>query len=407
MSKGLSRMAGAIKESPTLKLNALAASLIGKGEPVIHLGGGEPKAQFPPEALEKCTSYLAKREVSYAPPSGIPPLKKAIIQYTEKTYKKAVGNENVVVSVGGKQAIMAVLHAIVDPGEEVIFPAPYWVSFPDMVTLAGGVPVIVRPQTDPFRPTMKEVEDQVTPATKGIIINSPNNPSGAMYSRDFIAGIVAFCEARDLYLLMDDTYNRLVFDGQSAPNPFDFAKKPLEQSKLVVINSVSKSYAMTGFRIGWAVGSPELIKAVSNIQSQQTSCASVPGMWAAVGALEGDQSGVEALRRTLEGNRNVMLECLKDFPGLKVAKPDATFYCFPDFRAYEKDSAKLADFLLDKARVLVVPGREFGMDGYLRLSYCGATGDVTEGVARIRWALDPKAPKEITIGGRKVVRDWA
>jgi len=407
MDHGLSRMAGAIKESPTLKLNALATSLIEKGEPVIHLGGGEPKAQFPQEALEKCTSYLAKREVRYAPPAGIPPLKKAIVQYTERNYKKAVGGENVVVSVGGKQAIMAVLHAIVDPQEEVLFPAPYWVSFPDMVTLAGGVPVVVRPQTDPFRPTLKEVEGKVTAKTRAIILNSPNNPSGIMYSRDFIAGVVELCEKKDLYLLMDDTYNRLVFDSQVAPNPYECARAPLESSKLVVFNSMSKTYAMPGFRIGWAVGNPSLIKAVAKIQSHQTSCAAVPSQWAAVGALEGDQSGVEALRATLEKNRNAMLQSLADFPRLKVTKPEATFYCFPDFTAYDKDSGKLAEFLLNKARVLVVPGKEFGMEGHLRLSYCGSAQDVTEGVARIRWALDPASPKEIVIGGKKVVRDWA
>lgn len=406
MSDGLSKMAKAIKESPTLKLNALAASLIEKGEPVIHLGGGEPKAQFPVEALEKCTSYLAKREVRYAPPAGIPALKKVIVRYTEQIYKKTVKPECVVVSVGGKQAIMAVLHGIVDPQEEVLFPAPYWVSFPDMATLAGGVPIVVRPQSDPFRPTLKEVEAKVTARTRAIILNSPNNPSGIMYSRDFIAGMVAFCEEKDLYLLMDDTYNRLVFDGKAAPNPYEFAKKPLEESKMVVFNSVSKTYAMPGFRIGWAIGNPALIKAASNIQSQQTSCAAVPSQWAAVGALEGDQSGVEALRATLEKHRNAMLEGLKDFPKLKVTKPDATFYCFPDFSAYDKDSGKLAEFLLDKARVLVVPGKEFGMDGHLRLSYCGSAQDVTEGVARIRWALDPGSPREIVIGGKKAVRDW-
>jgi aspartate aminotransferase len=275
-----------------------------------------------------------------------------------------------------------------------------------MVTLAGGMPVVLRPQSDPFRPTLKEVEGRVTAKTRAIILNSPNNPSGVMYSRDFIAGAVELCERKDLYLLMDDTYNRLVFDGKTAPNPCEFARAPMESTKLVVFNSVSKTYAMPGFRIGWAIGNPALIKAASNIQSQQTSCASVPSQWAALGALEGDQSGVEALRATLEKNRNAMLEGLEDFPGLKVSKPDATFYCFPDFSAYDKDSGKLAEFLLDKARVLSVPGKEFGMDGHLRLSYCGSAQDVTEGVARIRWALDPKAPREITIGGRKVVRDW-
>lgn len=402
----ISKLAKSIKESATLKLNETAALLREKGEPVIHLGGGEPKSKAPIDALINCTSLLNTGEVRYTPADGIPALKKAVIRYTEEHYHKLASPGNVVVSGGAKQAIMVLLHAILDPKEEVIFPAPYWVSYPEMVKLAGGVPVAVTPEDGSFCPTVEEITAAVGSYTKAIILNSPNNPSGVMYSKDFVAAMVEFCEKRNLYLIMDDIYNRLVFEGQAAPIGYDFAKTPLEQSKLVVINGVSKMYAMTGFRIGWAIANRELAEAMGNIQSQQTSGPAAPSQWAAVGALNGVQSCVESLRLTLENNRNVMVDRLKAFDGIKVTKPDGTFYCFPDFRAYMKDSQKLARFLLEKVRVVTVPGKEFGFEGHLRLSYCGTVKEITEGLERIQWALDPNAPNELYLGDRKLVRDW-
>ena len=181
---------------------------------------------------------------------------------------------------------MVLLHAILDPKDEVIFPAPYWVSYPEMVKLAGGVPGGHHPRRRQLPSHRQEIADAVGSYTKAIIINSPNNPSGAMFSKDFIAEIVEFCEKKSLYLIMDDIYNRLVFDGKSAPVCYDYAEAPLEQSKLVVINGVSKMYAMTGFRIGWAIANKELVEAMATVQSQQTSGPSAPSQWAAVGALE-------------------------------------------------------------------------------------------------------------------------
>jgi aspartate aminotransferase len=402
----LSQLAMSISESPTLKLNALAARLREKGEPVIHLGGGEPKSKAPDDAILHCKKLLETGEVRYTPADGIPPLKKAIIQYTQEHYRQSVEPENVVVSGGAKQAIMVLLHAICDAGDEVVFPAPYWVSYPEMVRVAGGVPVVVTPQDGSFRPTIEEIIRAATPRTKAVLLNSPNNPSGIMYSREFIAAMVEFCEQRDLYLVMDDIYNRLVFDGQSAPIASDFAKKPLAESKIVVINGVSKMYAMTGFRIGWAVARRDLARAMANIQSQETSGPSAPSQWAALGALNGDQSSIESLRAALEANRQVMLESLRGLDRVKVTKPDGTFYCFPDFSAYQKESQELARFLLEKVRVVTVPGKEFGCEGHLRLSYCGSAKDVTEGIARIRWALDPHGAPEFAVGDKKFVRDW-
>ena len=402
----LSQLARNIKESVTLKLNETAALLREKGEPVIHLGGGEPKSKAPIDAVINCTSILHTGEIRYTPPDGIPALKKAIIRYTEERYKRIVTADNVIVSGGAKQAIMVLLHAILDPKDEVIFPAPYWVSYPEMVKLAGGCPVVVTPEDGSFHPTLREIADTVGSYTKAIIINSPNNPSGAMFSKDFIAEIVEFCERKSLYLIMDDIYNRLVFEGKSAPVCYDYTDAPLEQSKLVVINGVSKMYAMTGFRIGWAIGNKELVEAMATVQSQQTSGPSAPSQWAAVGALNGVQSSVENLRMTLENNRNVMIDRLRAIDGVQVTKPDGTFYCFPDFSAYMKDSQKLANFLLEKVRVVTVPGKEFGFEGHLRLSYCGTIRDITEGLERIQWALDPTSANELYLGDRKLVRDW-
>jgi len=402
----LSQLALTIKESITLKLNETAALLREKGEPVIHLGGGEPKSKAPMDAVIGCTSVLQTGDIRYTPPDGIPALKKAIIRYTEERYNKIISADNVIVSGGAKQAIMVLLHAILDPKDEVIFPAPYWVSYPEMVKLAGGVPVVVTPEDGSFHPTLREIVDNVGSYTKAIIINSPNNPSGAMFSRDFIAEIVEFCEKKSLYLIMDDIYNRLVFEGKSAPICYDYMERPFEQSKLVVINGVSKMYAMTGFRIGWGIANKDLVEAMATLQSQQTSGPSAPSQWAAVGALNGVQSSVENLRMTLENNRNVMIERLRAIEGVQVTKPDGTFYCFPDFSAYMKDSQKLANFLLNKVRVVTVPGKEFGFEGHLRLSYCGAIREITEGLERIQWALDPTSANELYLGDRKLVRDW-
>jgi aspartate aminotransferase len=403
----LSQIARSIKASPTLALNEKAAILREKGDPVIHLGGGEPKSRAPMDALLAAINSLNTGEVRYTPADGIPELKKAIIRYTEEFYHKKVNVENVIASGGAKQAIMVALQAILNPQEEVIYPAPYWVSYPDMAKLCGAIGVAALPEDGTFYPRLKDIEQRVGSYTKAVIINSPNNPSGAMYSEEFISDIVNFCEKRDLYLIMDDIYHRLIFDGRKHLSAFDYTKQSVENSKIIIINGVSKQYAMTGFRIGWAVGNKKIIEAMSNIQGHQTSGPSVLLQKAAAGALNGIQSSVESLRMTLENNRNVLIEQLRSFSGVKVTVPDGTFYCFADFSSYEKDSNKLSAFLIDKVMVLTVPGKEFGMDGYLRISYCGTIKDITEGVERMKWALDPNSPNELYIGDRKLVRDWS
>jgi aspartate aminotransferase len=403
----VSQLARSIKASPTLKLNETAAKLREKGEPVIHLGGGEPKSKAPLDAVLNCATQLNTGEVRYAPADGLPALKKTILRYTEENYGRLMAPANVIVSSGAKQSIMNILYAILEPKDEVVYPAPYWVSYPEMVKLAGGVPVPVVPEDGTFQPSVPDIADKVGSYTKAVILNSPNNPSGVMYPADFVAEMVEFCEKKNLWLIMDDLYNRLVFDGQKAPNPYEFAQDTGESSRLVIVQGVSKMYAMTGFRIGWAVGNRELVEAMTNIQSHQTSGPVTVSQWAAVGAMSGVQTSIESLRLTLENQRNVMLERLQTIPGVRVTKPNGTFYCFPDFSAYLKDSQKLAELLLARVRVVTVPGREFGMEGHLRLSYCGTIKEIMDGLERIKWALDPQAPNELFLGDRKLVRDWA
>lgn len=402
----ISLIGKSIAESATLRLNEIAAVLRAKGEPVIHLGGGEPKTKAPLDAILQAVSLLNSAEVRYTPADGIPAMKQAVIRYTEDFYERKVEPENVIVSGGAKQAIMVALQAILNPQEEVIFPAPYWVSYPEMIKMCGGIPVPVLPEDGSFQPRVQDIERVITSYTKCIIINSPNNPTGAMYSEDFIRDIVELCEKRGLYLIMDDIYHRLIFDGLKPINCYKYAKDFSENSKLIVINGVSKQYAMTGFRIGWAVASKKIIQVMTNLQGHQTSGPSVVLQQAAVGAMNGVQSSVNNLTRTLENNRNVMMARLNSFDGVRAYKPEGTFYCFVNFSHYEKDSRKLSNFLLEKVRVLTVPGIEFGLDGHLRLSTCGTIKDITEGLDRIKWALDPNAPNELYIGERKLVRDW-
>jgi aspartate aminotransferase len=402
----LSLIAKNIKESVTLRLNEKFAIMKAKGDPVIHLGGGEPKTKAPIDAIVSAAGLLNSGEVRYAPADGYPALKKSIIRYTEEWYGRVPSVQNIIASNGAKQAIMVALQAILNPQEEVIFPAPYWVSYTEMVKMCGGIPVPVVPEDGSFYPTLRDIEQYVSSYTKAIIINSPNNPSGAAYPKEFIADIVDFCERKGIYLIMDDIYHRLLFDNNKPVNAWEFVKDKSENSKMIIINGVSKMYAMTGFRIGWAVGNKKVIEAMAILQGHQTSGPSIIQQQAAVGALNGVQSCVESLRLTLENNRNVLVALLKSFDGVHVTPPDGTFYCFPDFSAYMKDSNKLSQLLLDKVQVLTVPGVEFGMEGHLRLSTCGTIKDITEGMERIKWVLDPNSPNELFIGERKLVRDW-
>ncbi len=402
----ISRLARSIVESPTLRLNEEARILREKGEPIIHLGIGEPKNKTPIPAILSSAAKLSSGDVKYVPTDGLPSLKKAIIKYTEENYDRAVAPQDVIVCDGAKQCLFNILYTLLNPQDEVIIVAPYWVSYPELVKMVYGVPVVVTPEDGSFYPKIEEIAQAVSSYTKAIIINSPNNPSGAMYSEEFICNIVQFCEKKGIYLIMDDIYHKLLFDGRQPISAYKFSDKDIESTHIIVVNGVSKLYGMTGFRVGWVIANRKLVEVMINVQAQTTSCVSPVLQAAAEGALTGIQSSVESLRLSIQNNRDVLMQELKTFNDIKCARPDGTFYALPDFRAYSNNSVETANFLLRKALVVTVPGREFGMEGHLRLSYAGSVKDVTEGIARMKWALDPSSPNEIYIGDRKLVRDW-
>ncbi len=403
---GLSQLARSIAESPTLKLSQEARVLRARGEPVINLGIGEPQNPTPPAAVATAIAELQRGQVKYSSTDGTPGLKQAILRYTEQHYGRAAEPANVIVSSGAKQSLFNLLYALLDPQDEAVLLAPYWVSYPEMVRMCRGVPVVVTAGDGGFRPGLAEVEAALTPRSKVVVCNSPNNPSGVMYDDAFVRGLVELCERRDLWLVMDDIYHRLVFDGRRAPSAWSFTDRELGQSKIVLINGVAKTWGMTGFRIGWTVARRDLVAVLTNIQSQTTTCSSTVLQAGAQAAIEGDAAEVEALRLQMQEHRDLVLAGLAAIPGLRCAKPDGTFYCLPDVRAVDGDSMRLSQLLLRRALVVTVPGREFGMEGHLRLSYAGAREGLLEAMARLRWALDPASPATIRMGERTCTRDW-
>lgn len=402
----ISQLARSIHDSPTLRLNERARKMREKGEPVIHLGIGEPKNKAPITAVLASAAKLKAGDIKYTPTDGSPSLKKAIIRYTEENYERLVAPENIIVSTGAKQSLYNILFTILNPQDEVIILAPYWVSYPEMVKMVYGIPKIVTPEDGTFHPRMEDILEAVTSYTRAIIVNSPNNPSGVMYHPEFIAELVEFCEQKGIYIIFDDIYHKLVFDGRRAVSAYQYTNRDIESTRILVVNGVSKLYGMTGYRIGWTIAPRRMVEVMTNVQAQTTSCPSVLLQAAAEGALNGLQSVVENLRLTIQNNRDVAMQMLGTFRGVRSIKPDGTFYVLPDFRAYNSDSVKLADYLLERAYVVTVPGKEFGMEGYLRLSFAGTVKEIIQGVERIKWALDPESPNEIYIGDRKMVRDW-
>lgn len=398
----LSDRAFQIGDSPTLKINAQARALKAAGEPVIHLGGGEPSFPAPQSAVAAITQKAQTRRIKYSPASGTPALKEAVAAYHLRQYGQTLSPAEIIISAGAKQALFNFLLAVLDEGDEVVFPAPYWVSYPEMVKLAGAKPVAVRAKRG-LQITARELLKAVSPRTKVLLINSPCNPSGAIYGEDFIREVVEFAEQKQIFLVMDDIYRELVFDGAQTPNPCLYAKNA---DNLVIINGVSKLYGLTGLRIGWAVSrNTDLIAAMGRMQAQSTSCNSDLSEAAAAAALNGDQSCVRELCTQLQHNRDVLLEELAKIPHVSVEKPQGTFYAFVDFSHYNANSNALASYLLEKALVAVVPGKAFGAEGYLRISFCADTSSIVGGVRRIRWALDKTAPKEIAIGHKLVTRN--
>jgi aspartate aminotransferase len=402
----LSKLASEIAESPTLALNEEARILRERGESVIHLGIGEPKNKTPISAILSSAAKLTSGEVKYTPADGTLSLKKAVIRYTEENYDRLVAPENVIITNGAKQSLFNIIYSLLNPQDEVIILAPYWVSYPEIIKMCYGKPVIVLPEDGSFQPRFEEIERAVTGYTRAIIVNSPNNPSGAVYPSEFVAKLADYCERKGIYLICDDIYHKLVFDRIIAHPAYEFSKKDIEDSHIIVVNGVAKVYGMTGFRVGWVVAPRELVRVMTNVTAQTTSGVSPVSQAAAEGALNGLQSVVEAIRLQIGNNQAVLLQEMKTFHGARLIKPEGTFYALPDLRAFNGNSVELARFILKKALVVTVPGKEFGMEGHIRLSVSGTVKDVTEGIARIKWALDPSSPNEIYIGDKKMIRDW-
>jgi aspartate aminotransferase len=402
----LSKLAGEIVESPTLMLNEEARLLRERGEPVINLGIGEPKNKTPIAAILSSAAKLTSGDVKYVPIDGTRSLKKAVLRYTEENYDKLAAPENVLITNGAKQSLFNLIYSILNPLDEVIVIAPYWVSYPAIIRMCNGVPVVVTPEDGTFTPRIEDIEKAITANTRAIIVNSPNNPSGVIYPAELIEKLVDLCEKNDIFLICDDIYHKLTFDGNVAPPAYQFTNRDIEDSRVIVVNGVAKLYGMTGFRIGWVVAPRSLVRVMTNVTAQTTSGVSPVSQAAAEGALTGLQSVVEALRLQIQNNRNILLEEFKSFNGVRLIEPQGTFYALPDIRAFSNNSMEVSKLLLEKALVVTVPGREFGMEGHIRLSFSGTVKDVIEGIARIKWALDPESPNEIYIGDKRAVRDW-
>ena len=402
----LSRIASQILESPTLALNEEARQLRERGEAVLNLGIGEPKNKTPLSAILSSAAKLTSGDVKYVPIDGTPSLKKAVIRYTEANYDKLVAPENVIITNGAKQSLFNIIYGILNPQDEVIVLAPYWVSYPEIIKMCSGKPVIVTPQDGTFIPRFEDIQKAVTSSTRAIIMNSPNNPSGMIYPPELIEELVGLCEGRGIFLICDDIYHKLTFDGNKAYPAYHFTKKDVENSHIIVVNGVAKLYGMTGFRIGWVVAPRKLVRVMTNVTAQTTSGVSPVSQAAAEGALNGLQSVVEALRLHIQNNRDVLLQEFKTFNGIRLIEPQGTFYALPDIRAFNSSSVEVSRFLLQKAMVVTVPGKEFGMEGHIRISFSGSVRDVTEGIERIKWALDSNSPNEIYIGDKRMIRDW-
>jgi len=402
----LSKLASEIAESPTFALNEEARLLKERGEAVINLGIGEPKNKTPIAAVLASGAKLTSGEIKYTPPDGLPSMKKAVIRYTEENYDRLVAPENVIITNGAKQSLFNIFYSVLNPQDEVIVVAPYWVSYTEMIKMCLGIPVVVTPEDGTFTPRFEDIERAVTSSTRAVIINSPNNPSGAIYPPELLEKIVNLCEKKGIFMICDDIYHKLTFDHNRAVPAYAFTKRDVENSNVIVVNGVAKLYGMTGFRIGWVVGPRNLVRVMSNVLAQTTSCVSPLAQAAAEGALNGLQSVVEALRLQIQNNRDVVLQEMKTFNGVRLIPPQGTFYALPDIRAFSNNSEEVSKFLLKKAMVVTVPGKEFGMEGHIRISFAGSVKDVTEGIERIKWALDPMSPNEIYIGDKKMIRDW-
>src|SRR5215212_1644030 len=387
---------GAIAESATLKVDAKAKALKAEGRPVIGFGAGEPDFPTPDYIVEAAVDACRDpRNHRYTPAGGLPELKKAIAEKTLRDSGLQVEPSQVVVTNGGKQAIYGAFATMLDPGDEVIVPAPYWTTYPEAIQLAGGVAVpVLANETQEYKVTVEQLEAARTDRTKILLFVSPSNPTGAVYTADEIREIGRWVEDQALWVLTDEIYEHLVYDGVETGSLPVIC--PYLADHTVVVNGVAKTYAMTGWRVGWTLAPQDLASAAANLQSHATSNVCNVAQRAALAAVTGDLSAVSEMRAAFERRRQTIVSMLSEIDGVFCPMPQGAFYAYPQVsgllgREYDgrviASSADLADYVLDQAEVAVVPGEAFGTPGYLRLSYALGDDDLVEGVSRLQRLL--------------------
>jgi aspartate aminotransferase len=382
----------AITESATLAVDAKAKALKAAGRPVIGFGVGEPDFPTPDYIVEAAQRACAQpRFHKYTPAAGLPELREAIAAKTARDSGLVVPASQVLVTNGGKHAVYQAFATLLDPGDEVLLPTPYWTTYPEAITLAGGLPVLVlTDETNGYRVTVEQLEANRTARTKVLLFVSPSNPTGAVYPPELVAEIGRWAADRGLWVVTDEIYEHLVYgDARFVSMP---VVAPEVADTCLVLNGVAKTYAMTGWRVGWMIGPADVVKAAINLQSHVTSNVCNVAQAAALAAVSGDLSAVAQMRAAFDRRRTVMASMLNEVPGVVCPVPEGAFYCYPSVRGVlgrdiagrqPQTSSQLAELLLDEVDVAVVPGEAFGTDGYFRLSCALGDADLEEGVARI------------------------
>ncbi len=381
--RGLSERVKAMKPSATVAVNARALELKRQGVDLVPLTAGEPDFDTPEHVKEAARRALAQGRTKYAPPAGIPELREALAEKFRRENGLAVAPEETIVTVGGKQALFNLFQALLDPGDEVIVLAPYWVSYPEMVRLAGGVPVEVatRPE-DGFVPDPEAVRRAVTSKTKALVVNSPNNPTGAVYPQEVLEALARLAVEHDFYLVSDEIYEHLLYEG------VHFSPGRVAPDHTITVNGAAKAFAMTGWRIGYACGPRGVIKAMADISSQSTTSPDTIAQWAALEALtnlEASQAFIQMARKAYQKRRDLLLEGLSAL-GLKAVRPRGAFYVLLNTDAFAEDEIKATERLLE-ARVAVVPGTDFAAFRHVRLSYATSEENLQKALARMATLL--------------------
>jgi len=380
-----SRLVRSFEESQTLLLAARAKALAAEGRSIINFGAGEPDFNTPAPIIERAFLEAKKGQTKYTAVAGMPRLRKAIAKRFSEDYGILFEENEVLASSGGKQAIYHFLQTVIEPGDEVLILSPYWVSFPEMVKMVGGRPVIVSAKGE--RILASEIREKLSPKTKVLIINSPSNPSGTVYSENELRSYIEVIAQSPIWILSDDTYYKLVYPPARFVSVLQVA--PDLRTRTCIIGSASKSYAMTGWRLGWALAPKDLIAAMTKLQSQVTSSPATPPQIATEEAVLNGSDAAEDFRKTFLGRRDLMLKTLEGIPGLRCMKPDGAFYIFANIReALKKDDVvEFSKSLLEDRGVCVIPGIAFGDPNSIRLSYALSEDSILEGLKRLKEAL--------------------